>query len=162
MIHAAESHCFNGGCTRPLYRGKKCFRCWAGDKHLSMVQRVNNITGKNPSYVGIPIGFSKEELIKWIFDSPPPKDMEKPSIDRIEPKKGYVPGNIRWLEFNKNCARHRWDKKEGHRVCPKCEKELLLNSENFTPNKGKSPPFNYYCRECKLNYDRKWRAKRAS
>ena len=78
--------CRNGGCTRKIYRGKYCFRCWAGVKWTSIIQRVENKNGNNPSYVGIPIKFTRESLIKWVYDNPPPIYMDIPSIDRIVPK----------------------------------------------------------------------------
>jgi hypothetical protein len=49
-VHAS---CKNGGCQRPIYRGRVCFRCWAGIKWTSVMQRVANKNGNNNSYEGI-------------------------------------------------------------------------------------------------------------
>lgn len=152
-------HCNNGGCTKPIYRGKYCFRCWAGVKWTSIVQRLENKMGNCNSYVGVPLGFTKETLIKWVMDNPPPATMFKPSIDRIDPVKGYVPGNIRWLEFRKNCMGCQRDVKDGFKICPICKRILELNKVNFGTNYGKKygEQFQTYCRVCKHEYDRKWR-----
>lgn len=157
-----RSHCGNGGCKRPIYRGRVCFRCWAGIKWTSIIQRVNNVSGHCPTYVGIPVGFTKEELIQWVLDNPPPKSMETPSIDRIIPKKGYVPGNIRWLEKRKNATGMQRDLPEGKRGCPKCEKVFPDTLKYFGVNNHHVKKKQTYCRSCKLKYDRAWREKHAA
>lgn len=41
----------------------------------------------------------------WVFSG---CDLKlSPSIDRIDPEKGYVIGNIQWLTFSQNCSRIR-------------------------------------------------------
>lgn len=100
-----RGQCVNGGCTRsPRFRDTlHCFRCWAGIKWTSILQRVANVNGRCASYVGIPLGYTRSEFVAWVIANPPPEWMARPSIDRIVTPLGYVPGNIRWLEFRENC-----------------------------------------------------------
>lgn len=156
MAHIAESHCNNGGCVRPIYRGKECFRCWAGTKWTSIVQRLENKTGHCNAYVGIPLGFTREQLIKWVMDNPPPVDMQKPSIDRIVDSVGYVPGNIRWLEFRKNASKANKDAPDGHRICAKCRILKPLDGDNFPRNGARGIPFGNYCIPCNRQYQKEW------
>jgi hypothetical protein len=153
--------CRNGGCTKPTYRGRVCFRCWAGIKWTSIRQRVENKNGNNRSYEGVPLGFTREQLIQWVMDNPPPAEMDVPSIDRIRPELGYVPGNIRWLERNKNSAGHRADVPDGLRVCSRCNKTMPLNEQHFgRTTKRWSGGFAHYCRECNRAYKKAWRESR--
>lgn len=145
--------CNNGGCSRAAYRGKYCFRCWAGVKWTSLNQRVC----KDPSYAGVQVLFSRKEFIDWILQNPPPPDMEKPSIDRIDPKLGYRFGNIRWLEFSRNCAGANRDVQDGFRKCSKCGEIKELNNENFTKNGPCKAGFNHYCKPCNRKYQQEWR-----
>ena len=151
--------CKNGGCTREIYRGIFCFRCWAGVKWTSIKQRVENKNGNNPSYENMPIGFTKKELIEWVLKNPPPKELITPSIDRIESKLGYIKENIQWLERNKNSAGHRKNVPDGFRICPICNKKLKAHPNYFGVNNGKKygAKLQTYCKKCKKEYDRKWR-----
>jgi len=103
-IQTLSGCCSNGGCTRPIYRGKRCYRCWVGDKWTSMWQRVNNSNKNCPSYVGIPFKITRSEFVRWAIENPPPINMDWPSVDRIISAEGYSLSNIRWLEFRRNCA----------------------------------------------------------
>lgn len=104
-----RGQCMNGGCTRiGRYRDTTdCFRCWAGVKWTSVVARIQNKNGRCQSYVGTPLGFTREEFVAWVMLNPPPETMARPSIDRITPSQGYVPGNIRWLEQRINARGSR-------------------------------------------------------
>ena len=153
-----DQKCNNGGCSRPAYRGKYCFRCWAGVKWTSLSQRVR----RDPSYAGVPILFTRAELIEWVLKNPPPAGMEKPSIDRIEPKLGYRFENIRWLEFSKNSSKSNRDVEDGFRRCPRCGKIKPLNNENFTKNAPIKGGFNHYCKPCNRKYQNDWRRKYGS
>ena len=155
MTHAAT--CSNGGCTRQVYRGKHCFRCWAGVKWTSIVQRIGNKTGHCPTYVGIPLGFTREEFVRWVLDNRPPADMQHPSIDRIEPKLGYVPGNIRWLEFRKNSSGANRDLPDDLRRCAICTKVKPFFS---FPKNGKKR--SSYCKPCNNVYQKNWEEQRGA
>ena len=149
-----EKQCKNGDCKRQIYRTRFCFRCWAGIKWTSMHQRLENVTGHNPSYVRTPLGFTRKTFVQWVLDNPPPTEMEKPSIDRIIPSLGYAPGNIRWLEMRKNCAGTQRDIPKHERLCLGCGTVKTLNSANFHRN-GKG--FQHRCIPCRLIYDKQWR-----
>lgn len=144
--------CNNGGCTKPTYRGKYCFRCWAGVKWTSMNQRVR----KDPSYAGVQVFFTRKEFIDWILQNPPPTDMEKPSIDRIDPKLGYRFGNIRWLEFSRNCSGANRDVANGFRKCSKCGEIKELSGENFVKSSPCKGGFGHYCKPCNRKYQQEW------
>lgn len=144
--------CSNGGCVRPLYRDTAdCFRCWLGVKWTSIIQRLANANGKCSSYVGLPLGFTREQFIEWATNNPPPQWMARPSIDRITPKAGYVPGNIRWLEMRLNSRGSQRDIPFEHRRCPVCCRILILNASNFHRNRSARRGFNTYCRRCRSN-----------
>jgi hypothetical protein len=157
---ASESEkCNNGCCTRSVYRGKYCFRCWAGVKWTSIVQRVENRNGNNPSYVGVPIGYKREEFIDWVLSNPPPEGLEVPSIDRIDPAQGYSPGNIRWIERNRNSSKSNRDVDDGFRICGTCKTLYPATPEYFVRTKlNKTYGLSTKCRACNLTYQRKWRA----
>ena len=157
MTHAAESLCNNGGCTRPRYRGKECYRCWAGTKWTSIVLRLRNANGRCASYIGLPLGFTRETLIQWVFDNPPPEDMETPSIDRIKPELGYVPGNIRWLDRRKNSAGPNRDLPDELRRCAICKTVKPFYS---FPIGSKDKRRSSYCKPCSREYQRNWEAQR--
>ena len=131
--------CHNGGCTREIYRGKYCFRCWAGVKWTSIVQRVENKNGNNPSYMKVPILCTKEEMIRWVFDNPPPEQLKIPSLDRIDSKSGYSLENIRWIEKDVNSAGNQFVKSK----CLNCD-----GNRNTT---------NLYCKNCTEDYRIKWK-----
>lgn len=58
-------------------------------------------------YGGLPCTITAADVkAAWIAAGA--DSMEKPSLDRIEGEKGYVPGNIRVIEFKCN-ARMAWD-----------------------------------------------------
>jgi hypothetical protein len=158
QVHASESRCRNGGCTRPTYRGKYCFRCWAGVKWTSIVQRIQNKTGHCKAYEGLPLGFTREELIKWVLDNPPPADMAQPSIDRIKPELGYVPGNIRWLEMKKNRTGGNRDLPEELRQCAICKEVKPFYS--FPIGKGRRR--GSYCKPCNRTYQNNWKENRGA
>jgi hypothetical protein len=161
MIHASESQCSNGGCTRPTYRGKYCFRCWAGVKWTSIVQRIENKTGHCRAYEGLPLGFTRETLIQWVLDNPPPEDMQWPSIDRIKPELGYAPGNIRWIERNKNVKGPNRDLPYGLRGCSRCKLVKPEDNVNFprTVKRGRKT-YSSMCLECNRVYQSNWRETR--
>lgn len=149
--------CHNGNCTRPIYRGKYCFRCWSGVKWTSIVQRLENKTGHCNAYVGLPLGFTRESLIQWVLDNPPPPEMQEPSIDRIKPELGYVPGNIRWLEFRKNRAGGNRDLPDGQRACSICKTVKPATNEYFPRASG---GLGSYCKPCNNAYQARWKRNR--
>jgi len=146
------STCGNGGCTRPRYRGKYCFRCWAGTKWTAIVDRKRS----DPSYRNVPIGFTRAELIAWVMDNPPPINMERPSIDRIIDSAGYVPGNIRWLESHRNSRKRNKDLPDEMSRCSRCG--LVQSRYKFPPNRSASRGHNSYCRKCYRITHRQWEA----
>lgn len=141
--------CNNGNCTRPIYRGKYCFRCWAGVKWTSIVQRVENRNGNTPSYVGVPITFSREELIEWVMTNPPPKEMKVPSIDRIVPSDGYALNNIRWLERDVNSMNTQRDIPLTHKLCPMCNEILPIDLFGRNLSKPYGRQRQSYCKPCR-------------
>lgn len=153
---ASESgHCRNGGCTKPIYRGRVCFRCWAGIKWTSIRQRIENKNGNNPSYEGIPLGFTREELILWVMGNPPPETLEVPSIDRIIPELGYVPGNIRWIEKDLNsCGPQRDLMLNGKRMCAKCKQVFPASNSIFVKQSKNKHGLGIYCKPCWRGYTR--------
>jgi hypothetical protein len=112
-------------------------------------QRVENKNGNNPSYEGIPLTFTKETLIKWVSDNPPPRELDIPSIDRVIPHLGYIPGNIRWLERNKNSSGTQRDIEEGKWKCFRCKRILPLTIEYFNKNVSTPKGFQTYCNDCR-------------
>lgn len=158
---ASESgHCRNGGCKRPLFRTRFCFRCWAGMKWTSVRQRVENKNGNNPSYEGLPLGFSKEEFIAWILENPPPATLEEPSLDRIVPELGYVPGNIRWIEKRLNSSNVQRDFMErGQRRCACCKAVFPATTEVFVMASKNKAKLGSYCKPCWRKYTKAWAEK---
>jgi len=143
--------CRNGDCKRPAEYGNHrwCLRCWAGMKWTSIKQRVENTNGNNPSYVGVPLTFSRAELIAWVMANPPPPGMQEPSIDRIVPALGYSPGNVRWLEKRQNSRAHLADLPLDKRHCPGCRKIFPATTEFFYKNSGAGAKgFQAYCKPC--------------
>lgn len=145
------SRCNNGGCTRPVYIGKECFNCWAGTKWDSMLQRVSNNNGHYPTYHGLPFQISRRAFIEWAIQNPPPVTMKRPSVDRIEPTKGYVFGNIRWLEFRKNGSGAQRDIPEGFYFCVHCKTVFPKTNEFFRLIKSNGENrvrMSHWCRPC--------------
>lgn len=153
--------CRNGDCTRkPTHgRGRWCLRCWAGMKWTSIRQRVENKNGNNPSYKGRPLLFTRESLIAWVMENPPPHEMAEPSIDKIVDHLGYAPGNIRWLEKRANSRLHRKDVPLDKQVCPLCNETKPRTAQFFVANKAKLSGVGTYCRPCNLKYQKAWRKK---
>src|SRR5262249_34295664 len=130
--------------------------CWAGVKWTSVRQRIENKNGNNPSYVGVPLQFTKTEFIKWILDNPPPKHLVEPSLDRIVDEIGYAPGNIRWIEKRAN-SRGRWkDLPPDLQHCALCGEDKPATTEYFVANRAKPSGIGSYCRPCNAIYQRKW------
>lgn len=152
--------CNHGGCTKPVYIGAFCIRCWAGAKFNTMRTRVRNWKGKFPCYAGLPLGFTRKEFVEWAVNNPPPKNMRRPSIDRIVPELGYVPGNVRWLELEVNARHSQRDMPEGMATCPRCKKVYPLTEEIWGKNSCPRHKRQCYCKKCKLEYDFQWRLKR--
>lgn len=123
-----------------------------------MWQRVANVNGKCSSYVGIPLAFTKETLIQWVMDNPPPADMRQPSIDRIVESKGYVPGNIRWLELRKNSAGPNKDLPDELRRCAICKAVKPFYSFPMGSRNRRSS----YCKPCNRVYQRNWEEQRGA
>lgn len=153
------TRCKNGGCTREIYRGAFCFRCWAGVKWTSMRQRVENKNGNNPSYENIPLLFTKEEIVQWVYDNPPPTNLEEPSIDRIIPEKGYSLDNIRWIEKRINSSGVQRDIPLDKKRCPLCRQILDLDAFGIHNGRWNLRHRQSRCKKCKIEYDRKWREK---
>lgn len=149
-------HCTNGGCTKPIYRGSECYRCWLGTKWDSMKQRVEDRSGRYKWHRGLPLGFTRTEFIKWGMENKPPKGMEKPSVDRVNNKDGYIFGNIRWLSFRKNSSGVNRDLPSNRRRCPICKTVKMLSARNFRPHKSGVTTHSYYCIPCEREYKREW------
>ncbi len=155
-IASEQGHCNNGGCTRPIYRGKECFRCWAGTKWTSMRQRVENKNGNNDRYEKVPLLVSKDDLINWILQNPPPQEIEWPSIDRIDNDVGYSLDNIRWLDHRINSKHCQRDIPEGFKQCPGCLQILPLESFGIHNGKPYGVRRQSRCRPCHNTYRRIW------
>lgn len=150
--------CRNGDCKRPATHGRHrwCLRCWAGMKWTSINQRVRNKNGNNPSYQGVPVGFTRPEFIAWVMGNPPPAGLREPSIDRIVPERGYAPGNLRWLEKRQNSRHKLADLPLTHQHCAMCKQILPATDEHFSPAGRK---LSAYCRPCKRKYQAVWRGR---
>jgi hypothetical protein len=149
------AHCNNGGCTKPVYRGKECYRCWLGTKWDSMKARVENKRNHYPQWAGISLGISRADFIVWGFYRSPPADMKHPSIDRIKSALGYIDGNIQWLEARQNSRGGRKNVPLTHRYCTRCGKTKPLTSEFFNKNSSRwKMGFQAYCRPCQKDYSR--------
>lgn len=142
-------HCSNGGCQRPPYRGRYCYRCWVGVKWFSLTARLRNLNGRCSSYIGIPLGMTREEFIKWAIENPPPSCMVQPSLDRIVNERGYRLDNIQWLELRQNSRDAQKDVPLTHRRCNPCGRTLPLDSDNFHRNKKDFLGFNSHCKRCR-------------
>jgi len=155
-------HCNNGDCKRPIYRGTECFKCWAGTKWDSMKQRVENRRGNYPQWQGKSLEFTRREFVAWALANPPPPEMERPSVDRIDAERGYLFGNIRWLEFSQNCRNQQHDVPAGLKRCPRCGETKPLTLEFFGVNRAKrnGAGFQEYFHPCRRAYSRDWEAKR--
>lgn len=149
---ASLDTCKNGNCTKLIYRGRVCYRCWAGIKWTSINQRVANKNGNNPSYEGVPIKFTRLAFIQWVLDNPPPRSMATPSIDRIEPELGYAPGNIRWLDRRRNSAGNNRDVPDGQRWCNHCARVLPISAFGVNNGRKWGPKVQVYCRSCRESY----------
>ena len=149
--------CTNGECTRAIFRTQFCLRCLAGVNLTSIRQRIENNNGNNPSYVGVPLNFTKETLIKWVMDNPPPGDLSEPSIDRIVPEIGYSPGNIRWIEKVRNSSATNRDTPDGQRICGACKQMFPAEPMFFgSLGKNKTLGLNSLCRVCSRVNSRKY------
>lgn len=141
--------CNNGGCTKPVYRGKECYRCWAGTKWDSMKQRVENRRGQYPQWAGKKLECGRRDFIAWAYANPPPAEMRQPSIDRIDASIGYSIANIRWLEARQNSRNRAHDIPLTHRRCTRCGEIKELNSDNFHRNGRDHLGFQFHCRACR-------------
>lgn len=146
--------CTNGGCTKPTYRGTECFRCWCGTKWDSMKARVENRAGRYDLWSGKELGFTRREFIEWAMLNPPPKEMVKPSVDRIDSELGYTFSNIRWLEASQNSRGPHRGIPLDVRYCTQCKQYKTLNTDNFGTNSGNRQGFQSYCIECRRAYNR--------
>lgn len=147
-VRHGDSVCKNGGCTNVKYRGRLCLNCWARKRFSSIVERITDKNGKHPTYKGLPLGFTLKSMVDWIFLNPEHMEMDKPSIDRIVPELGYVPGNIRWLEMNKNCPGMQRDLADGMRGCPGCKKIFPETTQYFWRNRRQANGLAVYCKTC--------------
>ena len=141
--------CNNGGCTRPVYRGTECYRCWCGTKWDSMKQRTENRNGHYPQWEGVPLTVTRREFIEWAQQNQPPEDMGLPSIDRIVGHLGYSLGNIQWMESRQNSRGGAKNIPLSHRKCPRCETVLELSSVNFHRNRKNPLGYQTYCKPCR-------------
>lgn len=151
--------CRNGGCCRvPRYRGTlHCYSCWVWVKWNSIQQRVRNRNGNYPTYQNMEVGFTRDEFVEWALVHRPPETMQQPSLDRIDNERGYVKGNIQWMEMRANARGPRKNVPLHLRVCPRCRRMLPLTTEHF--HKRRAPytmGFQSYCRKCRseANYGR--------
>lgn len=147
-----DTLCNNGGCTRAVYRGKECFKCWLGTKWDSMKQRVENKRGHYPHWSGITFTIGRKEFVAWGLENPPPTDMKDPSVDRIISANGYVAGNIQWLPFLQNSRNKAKDVPMSHRRCTRCGQVKELSLENFHRNASNPLGFQSYCKSCRSSY----------
>lgn len=141
--------CNNGGCTRPIYRGKECFVCWAGTKWDSMKQRTDHRHGRNLCYTGISLKIKRREFILWALLHPPPHSMKQPSIDRIETKGDYTLENIRWLELKMNNRHSQRDTPAGFWICSHCHRMVPLTPDNFYRCSKNPSGFQTQCKSCR-------------
>jgi len=102
--------------TKKYEKTKKGFlvRCYR-----NMKSRVTGVTkNKNHLYLGLEI-LDKDLFYEFslnsnefnvLFDKWESVSYERricPSIDRIDPEKGYLIGNIQWITFSENCSKVR-------------------------------------------------------
>lgn len=151
-----KPHCNNGCCKKPVYIGKECFRCWAGTKFDSIMQRVRNRNGNYPTYEGLRVLFTRRSFIRWAENNRP-DNFKRPSLDRIVPSLGYIPENVRWIEVGKNSSGAQRDIPDGFYLCKPCGRILPLSCFGKHNGKRYGKPKQTYCKECKLSYDRQWR-----
>lgn len=156
----ASGLCTKPGCGKERYSGKQCFDCWIGFKWRSICIRIRDSKGKFPTYAGLPLGFTERELIQWARENPPPNGMKRPSIDKIVDSRGYVPGNIRWLELGKNISREQKDVPDGYKLCLKCGQVKPHTFEFFSSHAGSNKNLHSSCRPCYNAHMRQYRAKR--
>lgn len=140
--------CRTDRCGKKAERGRQCFDCWVRAKWRGMKQRVEDTRNKAPAYKGLPLGFTEWELVDWAKSNPPPDDMKHPSIDKIIDSKGYVFGNIRWLELLVNVRQGQKDVPEGYWKCLLCGETKSHTFEFFSRHAGRKNGLHGYCRPC--------------
>lgn len=70
--------------------------------YYGMLSRRNGYSKRDKkTYSNIDVDIKSSEL-KKLFMRDRAWEMKQPSIDRINPDKGYVYNNLRWIEFSKN------------------------------------------------------------
>jgi hypothetical protein len=144
-----SAHCNNGGCTRPVYRGKECYRCWLGTKWDSMKARVENKRNHYPQWAGVALGINRSEFIVWGLRNPPALSMLQPSIDRIDSGKGYWLTNIQWLEARQNSRGAQKNVPLDRRRCIRCKKVKRLDRQYFHFNRANRLGFQSICIPCR-------------
>lgn len=113
-----------------------------------MKARVENQRGYYPQWAGLAL-LPRDEFIAWAIRNPPPREMWQPSVDRIDPSRGYTLDNIRWLEARQNSRGKFHDLPFTHQHCPRCHTIKPLNHENFHKSKSRGCGFQTYCRPCR-------------
>lgn len=95
---------------------RTCKRFYLLRKWNGMSNRCKNGGPRNQSYLGLPV-LPKEEFLSWALEQPSFHSLwEKwvasghelscsPSIDRIDPNKGYVIDNIQFLSLGANVGK---------------------------------------------------------
>jgi len=119
-------------CTKPRYRNRRCFTCWAGQKFNAILSRVNgHIPYKGRIYIGMELSFNSREFIAWAIENPPPAELVKPSIDRIVDHIGYRLTNIQWMETSRNARKGNKDLPDNMQRCTRCRAVLPRTLEFF-------------------------------
>lgn len=87
-------------------------------KYRNMLSRVRGVQGKHHLYLGLPI-LPKQQFYDWasshkdfkiLFEAYKNSNYERklaPSVDRIDPTRGYTLDNMRWVTHSENSRNTR-------------------------------------------------------
>lgn len=120
----------------------------------AILQRVGNANGKNASYSGTAVTFTRDKFITWYAAALPRffakyGDDAKPSIDRKDQAGHYSPGNVRLIPMGENSKRAR-NKRNlrapvGKAWCTHCRD--YLPRTDFYKNKAQQHGLTHSCKK---------------
>ena len=96
--------------------------------------------------------------LKFLWKRDHADKLKRPSIDRIDPMKGYTIENCRYIEFKQNCRlailNHKQIEYGVTKVCRKCEETKPIDDFRFKGIKHLPHLRHNACYQCKSKYDR--------
>lgn len=125
-----------------------------GKLWTTLLQRIGNKNGKNPSYASVQLQMTKNEFLTWgvpkfaqfIKENPD----AKPSIDRKNSDLHYSIDNLQILAWGENSKKRKNNKNlnapDGHAWCSVCCQYKPLS--RFFRNKAQAYGRDSYCKDC--------------